>query len=418
MKYINVLMGCVVLLSTFLLSACGGGGSSSGAATTSSGTAPASTAKTGTFLDSAVSSISYRTATQSGTTNANGEFSYQDGETVTFSIGSLEFPAVTAGSVITPVSMAGALSVSDPQASNIARLLQSLDEDGNPANGITIPAAAATVAAPVDFNVDAATFEGNSVVVNLVANSGSSNTTLVSATDAEAHVNATLSDLSNGIIGTWRITNGDEFNYLVLLNDNTFLYAENDPTVQAPQNGVELGTYTFDPNSGKVTLTILYDDNAPGNDSGAGDIGTPAVFDLALSAGNTVLSVTNAGLNFDAVDFTGASAALVGTWTIYDSTTGEFAYLVLMPDGTFLYAENDPTVVAPENGLEVGTYTIDTNAGTATFTINYDDNAPGADSGIGDTGTPVTFGYTLSNADNTLTVPTAAGGSLVFTRAL
>ena len=412
----NSLVGCgIVLVSTVLMSACGGGGSSSGDSTSSSGTPPAANTKTGVLLDSAVSNIHYQTETQSGTTNANGEFTFQDGETVTFSIGSLTFPATPAGTVVTPVSIAGASAVSDPQASNIARLLQSLDEDGNPANGISIPAAAATVAAPVDFNVDAATFEGNSMVINLVANSGSSNTTLVSATDAEAHVSATLDGLSNGIIGTWRITNGDEFSYLVLLNDNTFLYAENDPTVQAPQNGVELGTYTFDPNTGKITLTILYDDNAPGTDSGAGDIGTPAVFDLALSAGNTVLSVTNAGLDFDAVDFAGASSALVGAWTIYDSTTGEFEYLVLMPDGTFLYAENDPTVQAPQNGLEVGTYTVDSNAGTATFTITYDDNAPGADSGIGDIGTPATIDFSLSNSNNTLT---AAGGTLVFARAL
>jgi len=410
MKNINSLMGCgVVLVSTFLMSACGGGGSSS------SGTQPASTTKTGVLLDSAVSNISYQTATQSGTTNASGEFSYQDGETVTFSIGSLKFPATTAGSVVTPVSMAGATVVTDPQASNIARLLQSLDEDGNPDNGISIPAGAATAAAPVDFNVDGATFEGNSAVVNLVANSGSSTTSLISAVDAEAHVNATLDALSKSVIGAWRITNGAAFNYLVLFNDKTFLYAENDLTVQAPENGLEAGTYSYDPTSGKVTLNLTYDDNAPGNDSGAGDIGTPAVFDLALSADKTVLSITNAGLSFDAVDFTSGSSAIVGAWEINNSTTGEFEYLVLMPDGTFLYAENDPTVQAPENGLEVGTYTYDPGTDTVTFNITYDDNAPGADSGIGDIGTPATIDFVLSNSNNTLT---AAGGTLVFARAL
>lgn len=418
MKNINPLVGCaVVLSSTFLMSACGGGGGDSGDTTTSNVAPPSSATKTGVLLDSAVSNISYQTATQSGTTNANGEFSYQDGETVTFSIGNLTFPATTAGTVITPVSMAGAASITDTQANNIARLLQSLDEDGNPGNGISIPAGAATAAAPVDFNVDAATFEGNSAVVNLVANSGSSTTSLISAADAEAHVNATLNDLSAGIVGVWRITNGEAFNYLVLLADNTFLYAENDLTVQtAEENGLEAGTYSFDPNTGKATLTINYDDNAPGQDSGAGDIGTPAVYGLALSSGNTVLSIPDADLSFDAVDFTGGSSAIVGAWEINNSTTGEFEYLVLMPDGTFLYAENDPNVQTPaENGLEVGTYTYDSAAGTVTFNITYDDNAPGADSGIGDIGTPATIDFALSNSDNTLT---AGGGVLVFARAL
>ena len=82
--------GSLGLVSAFLaysLISCGGGsGSDNG---------NPSTLKTGVLIDSAVSNVSYQTETLSGITNSNGEFSYRDGETVTFSIGLLEFPTVT-----------------------------------------------------------------------------------------------------------------------------------------------------------------------------------------------------------------------------------------------------------------------------------------------------------------------------------
>jgi len=390
------------------MSACGGGGNS--------GTSSTSTTKTGALVDSAVSNIHYQTATQSGTTNASGEFTYKKGETVTFSIGDLKFPAVSAGAVVTPVSMAGATSITDQRASNIARLLQSLDQDGNPNNGISIPDGAAAAAASVNFNVDASTFGADAAVTNLVANSGSSTTSLISAADAEAHVTTTLDGLSTGIVGVWKITNGAAFKYLVLLKDHTFLYAENDLTVKEPQNGLEAGTYSYDASTGNITFKLSYDDNAPGTDSGVGDIGTPVVLDAVPSAGNTILTSTDVGLSFNAVNFSSsASSPIVGAWEVKNTSTGEFEFLLLMPDGTFLYAENDPTVSSPQNGLEVGTYTYDSSTSKATFNISYDDNAPGTNSGIGDIGTPSIIDGVLSNSNNTLT---AKSGRIVFTRAL
>lgn len=50
----------------------------------------------GILLDSPVINIGYRAATQEGTTNAQGEFNFVEGETVTFFIGDLEFPDVEA----------------------------------------------------------------------------------------------------------------------------------------------------------------------------------------------------------------------------------------------------------------------------------------------------------------------------------
>ena len=365
--------------------------------------------KTGIFLDSAVVNIGFSTATQSGSTNEKGEFTYEEGETVTFSIGDLKFSSVKADTVITPLSLAGATTITDKKATNIARLLQSLDKDGNSDNGIDIPDEAASVATAINFDVDISTFENDPSVIDLVSRSGSINATLISATAAQAHVVATLEKLVP-VVGAWRSTNGAGFSYLVMFADNTFLYAENDPAAQAPENGLEVGTYSYDANSGDITFTVTYDDNAPGADSGIGDIGTPAVFPASLSKGNNTLTLANGALVLSKADFTSISST-VGIWR---ATNGAgFSYLVMFADNTFLYAENDPAAQAPENGLEVGTYSYDANSGDITFTITYDDNAPGSDSGIGDSGGPVVMPSSLSNGNKTLSL---AGGALVLSK--
>ncbi len=155
------------------------------------------TLKTGVLVDSPVENVEFETPTQSGSTNSDGEFSYRDGESIQFSIGNLAFPKVSARTIITPLTLAGVFSVTDQQATNIARLLLSLDENANPDDGITIPAGAAAVASPINFDVDSASFENDPAVLDLVADSGSVNTVLISEADAQAHISATLDSLYN-----------------------------------------------------------------------------------------------------------------------------------------------------------------------------------------------------------------------------
>ena len=142
----------------------------------------------GVFLDSAVAGLSYRSTTQSGVTDENGGFTVDRGEPVQFFIGDLKLPTVLAKETITPLDIFAATSVNDPRVVNLARLLQSLDKDAYPENGIVIDPIAAESATEVDFT--SASFEQD--VLNLVANSGSSNTALIDSTTAVAHLSATL----------------------------------------------------------------------------------------------------------------------------------------------------------------------------------------------------------------------------------
>ena len=196
-------MFVVVLLVT--LTACGGGGGGNGGGGDGGGgtVAAAPTPLTGTFIDSPVQGIGYTTATQSGTTNANGEFQYLGGETVTFNVGSVQLPPVAANTTITPLSIANTADVNHQMVSNILVFLQSLDSDGNPANGISIPTSATIAAtASINFDVPPATFAANPIVTSLIANSGATTKTLVSASSAIANFQSTLTALSATASGT------------------------------------------------------------------------------------------------------------------------------------------------------------------------------------------------------------------------
>jgi hypothetical protein len=108
------------------LAACGGG----------SGTA----AKTGYFIDSAVQGLQYKSGTLTGLTDSTGAFQYEEGQPVTFSIGSLELGSVSVThSRVFPVDLiAGAKDETHPKVSLMAQVLQTLDSDGDASNGITI----------------------------------------------------------------------------------------------------------------------------------------------------------------------------------------------------------------------------------------------------------------------------------------
>ena len=111
--------------------------------------------KQGAFVDAPVEGLSFTTSSGlTGTTNAAGVFNYLAGDTVTFSLGNVNFPPVAAGDLISPIDLFGASSANHPGALAIARLLQSVDSDGNPDNGIKINLTklASTLTQPADWS--------------------------------------------------------------------------------------------------------------------------------------------------------------------------------------------------------------------------------------------------------------------------
>jgi hypothetical protein len=165
------------LLVTFLLSlalvACGGGDRP---------------VLTGHFTDSPVQGLQYRTASQSGETDATGGFKYLPGETVTFFVGDIPLGEVVGASMITPFDIAGisppeVINSSEPNplaidhAVNLAVFLQTLDADGDPSNGIVIPTEIRTLTSglTLDFKLKSNRFSGTLALRKLVGAGQSAN---------------------------------------------------------------------------------------------------------------------------------------------------------------------------------------------------------------------------------------------------
>ncbi|TKB48378.1 hypothetical protein FCL40_11720 [Ferrimonas sediminicola] len=145
---------------------------------------------TGVFLDSEVEGLTFATDSQSGTTNSGGEFLYLDGERVLFSLGATQFPEVDAGERITPLELFNTQDPTTQAVINTLRLLQSLDADGNPENGITIPEAVAAALEEVTIDVTGEDFETQ--MAGAMETAGLDPTTLVSEEDALAHFDDTV----------------------------------------------------------------------------------------------------------------------------------------------------------------------------------------------------------------------------------
>ena len=101
---------------------------------------------TGQFGESAVGNVAYSTSSGlSGTTDVQGKYSYRAGDTVKFSIGKIVLGQGPAGSLVTPIGLVnGATDFDNADVVKILQLLQTLDDDLNPANGINIASSVVT----------------------------------------------------------------------------------------------------------------------------------------------------------------------------------------------------------------------------------------------------------------------------------
>ena len=188
----NWLCGIVLLL----LSACGGGGSSD-SSTTGTTTPDASTAE-GHFIDSAVSGLTYICGDITGRTDGSGSFIYYADQKVTFMVGDIVLGTVYGAVTITPLELVGGgAGLTHPTVINLIRFIQSLDDDGDPENGIVISSdvAAALENITVDFDVSVDAFASAvaSLFDELPDLSDGTNRTLRTEIEAVNHFQATLS---------------------------------------------------------------------------------------------------------------------------------------------------------------------------------------------------------------------------------
>jgi hypothetical protein len=159
--------------------------------------------KQGRLIDAAVEGVSYRSGSLRGVTGADGEFEYQVGEPVSFSIGDIALGQPVAGkALVTPLDLVPQGTLDSPAVINIARLLQSLDVTPGDQR-VTIPAAVRGAAVRADSRVSAAItfldFADDASFVNSAAQLVATLTAdyphsvvLVDADTARAHLRASL----------------------------------------------------------------------------------------------------------------------------------------------------------------------------------------------------------------------------------
>lgn len=236
----------LVLVVSLGLFACSSGGSSG------AGSPPDPVVKTGVFLDSPVVGIHYKTESRSGETDSAGEFQYIEGETVTFSIGGIEFPSAKAKGTVTPLDLAGATDVKNQVVINIIRLLQTLDNDGNPENGIQITRAVHDAAAEVtiDFSLTVEEFEAT-VAPFLAAN----DLILISTESAIAHFEETIVSIkAKVLIGSWVLRENGDTVVLTFVDSSEYFMGQGNPN-DPECNGMERGSYSWNPDTDAFSVT-------------------------------------------------------------------------------------------------------------------------------------------------------------------
>ena len=150
------------------------------------------------FIDSPVQGVDYdcQSSGHEGVTDANGYFSYVAGDTCTFSVGTVALGTTKpTGSVVTPRD----LSDKPAEVTNILRLLQTLDTDAKPENGITLPE---DIVGSVDLGDNFEAEIGTFISTNEDKGTVSSGTIVVSAEDAEAHFEKTITELKEDNSGS------------------------------------------------------------------------------------------------------------------------------------------------------------------------------------------------------------------------
>lgn len=315
-------------------------------------------AQTGVFVDSAVAGISYQTTPGnfSGVTSPTGQYQYAEGDSVVFSIGAISLPSVTAKGVVTPVDMKG--TGSDQVVTNIAVLLQSLDSDGDPSNGISIPSAAAAVAtSPVNFDQSYSSFA--TAVLPVVRHSDPAKV-VVDEVAAKDHLEGSLSKL---LVGTWYIhgTSGaDSYDYvLFVLDEENYAALDHD----SGDTRIERGTYSWNQTTGKVTVTPT--------------VGNPSELDVypPMANGNTVvlegnvLKLSDADETFELTRLAPTEdSPLKGGWFIGNEVVFAFT------DNLYVMGQFEGEGAGGEPGLELGTYSYNTETKAITYETQVDFN--------------------------------------------
>lgn len=189
----NILaLSVVTALSSLALAGCGGGGdgaSTNNGNNSGNGGNATKPALTATFIDSAVAGLNYTCGNYSDVTNSQGQFLFNDGDTCTFKLGSIQLGETQlkkGQTLVTPYTIAE--KGDKDRAIRIAALLQTMDGDTTPETITLKSADVVKLGNTIKFDSD----DVFNASLNEALKQAQIDKKVVDTKAAEAHMNASL----------------------------------------------------------------------------------------------------------------------------------------------------------------------------------------------------------------------------------
>jgi len=418
------LRACRSALSLVLaaqLTACGGGAIGSLLSSPAEKTTgeQANTLLTGTFVDSPVAGLAYVTSSGlSGVTDAQGRFQFHAGDTLTFRIAGVDIGTAASSATLTPASLAGG-DEDSARFSNLLVMLQSLDTDGDPANGITLsPSLPADQVRDIVALLDVNPFDFGDGGYNVALQNLAAGGYIRSLEEAARHYENAMGLLDaflGDAAGVWQATGADGSAYVLRLSTSGRYVLASAQAASPATSGLSQGTLARDPQGQWAVHDVKLDTRSTPAPASL-QVGESLGLQLTKSAQGVaqdqlVLSRTLGPLSL-VFHRAAQSADLAGAW----STSSELKPGSLM----LLFGEPDPqtgqgaiTVLDPEGdvscevggqpipGVEQGMFALDGN-GISFLTPSVDTNGC---SGIHDGQSPIgPLVYTVSPDGSSLSL--------------
>lgn len=337
-----------------LLSACGGSDDNSS-------TPPASNigTQTGVLTDAVISGVRYVTSSgATGFTNDNGEFNFNEGETVKFYIGDVQLgDEIEAKERVTPLDLAE----TENARLNLLVFLQSLDGDDNDDKlQISTATTDALKNQSINFDQPYNDFKNEAIVKTVIPEEK-----LVNEEDAKAHFQATF---YKDIAGTWEINRTDNTAVLIhILEDGRYALGEAEAKDESGQAGIEMGRLKWNATTTVIEPEIRHDTN------GEWGLSHPAENKpYSLNFNGTQLILTEPGVNTEyRLNRVKQSNSLVGTWRLNE--THLFAFF---DNNYYFFLDTEGGDDCGWPGIEYGKYTLSANTLTTTEVL-FDTNECG-----------------------------------------
>ncbi len=238
MKKTSLIISSMAVI-TLSLAGCGGGGSST--------TPQTATTDTGYYVDSAVAGVNYICGSQTGTTDKDGKFTFEKGQDCTFELAGITLKKIPSDNLVDNAKVV-------ENNVSVARFLQSIDNDGNPSNGIQITEKISTVLTKAlqTENIKTVpddTIKLDTVVSHIEQEDDSFKGHVVTEEEAQNHLQSTQESIIKN-----------------MLSGKTFYYVKNDDFGHEEQAGFNLAKIELNTDGTLVWTEIdTIDANQPHN---------------------------------------------------------------------------------------------------------------------------------------------------------